>query len=527
MKKTSVLSVIFLVFSVVSVMGQDVAEAELLVVRDTSVEFINYEGPYSKIETLEQIMGVGIFLGNSIGDGYSIADYAGKYRVIHAVDGSADEGLEADIFVLLKDAEVDHIRNMRYMLAGFLIAAYEYNREDALLLAEFITIYNAVYRGKMDFFGGRYKMIVTRNLDPEAAGISTVYTDWPGGTQMVIPLTATAAEKGLGSLDTDVLTEREVVDQIRAQDDMGLPSRKDVTELKEREVEREQARIAEEREELEEERERIAAARDRVVEEREQVTQARAEAQTVTERARVDEREESLDREEERLTTSEEELAEREERVVEREQAQAERIERIQAERAEIAADERELMDQQAVGEDTVIAAATSRRTAARIVVFLEIREFGGEALGRLVHIDAATGSIRGASTLNSIRNRSVESFGSYYVVIAGTTTGQGAVRLMTIDRETLETGRGGADDIYRQNALLVDGASVFAVTGDGTTWHVGKFDNSLALRPVSELEVYPDTTFTLDDGFLYCVGADGIIHALSTTDLADSGTVR
>ena len=186
MKKTSVLTLILLAACAAFVAGQEVAETELLSVKGTTVEFINYEGPHSKIETLEEIMGIGIYLGNAIGKDYSTADYAGKYRVIHAVGESVDEGLEADIFMVLRDAEVDHIRNMRYMLAGFLMAAYDFSQEDALLLAEFVTIYNAVYRGKMDFFGGKYRQIVTRNLNPEAAGISTIYTDWPGKTEMLM-----------------------------------------------------------------------------------------------------------------------------------------------------------------------------------------------------------------------------------------------------------------------------------------------------------------------------------------------------
>ncbi|MBN1687457.1 MAG: hypothetical protein JW852_12425 [Spirochaetales bacterium] len=527
MKKTSVLSVIFLVCATSLVAGQDVAEVELLSVRDTAVEFINYEGPHAKIETLEEIMGVGIFLGNAIGDGYSTAEYAAKYRVIHAVGDSADEGLEADIFMVLKDAEVDHIRNMRYMLAGFLIAAYGYEREDALLLAEFVTIYNAVYRGKMDFLGGKYKMIVTRNLDPKAAGISTIYTDWPGGTEMVIPLTEIAAEGGIGSLDTDVLTEKEVIEEMRTQPERGLESRKDITELKEREVEQEQAKIEEERTQLQEEEQRIAAAQERIEEERTQVARERETAESAADKARADEREEALAREEQQLEAEAEELAERETQLIAREREQTERIEQIQTEREQIAADERELMDQEAGRDETAIAAAASGRSTVREAVYLEIRELGGEPLGRLIHIDTATGSITGASTLNSIRNRSVESLGPYYAVVAGTTLGQGAVRLMTVQKDTLATGHEGSDDIYPGSALVVDGASLYAVAGEGGTWNVAKFDSTLTVQAVSKIEVYPDTALTVVDSILYVAGADGAVHALLTADLTDSQTVR
>lgn len=527
MKKTSVLFLLLYVICLVTVSGQELAETELYTVQDTTVEFINYEGPHSKIETLEEIMGIGIFLGEAIGPEYSTVDYSDKYQVIHAVGESVDEGLEADIFMILESAEVDHIRNMRYMLAGFLMAAYDYEQQDALLLAEFVTIYNAVHRGKMDFFGGKYRQTVTRNLDPTAAGISTLYSDWPGQTEMVIPLTEKAQDGGLGSIDTDVLTEEDVIEDMRTQPDRGLESRKEITELKEREVEQEQEEIEEERAAIEEEREEIAAERERIDQERQEVEQAREEADTDVERAEVDRREEELDREEAQLEEEEAQLEEQEEELAGREQEQAERIEQIQSEREEIAADEQELMEAEAEGDDTEIAATTGVRTSSQVVVYLEIRDLGGEPLGRLVQIDAATGAVTGASTLNSIRNRRFESLGPYYVVVAGTTTGQGAVRLMTIEKESLESGGEGSDDIYPDSDLLVDGASAFAVTGDGTTWNIGKFDNSLTLRAASELEVYPDTAFTVVESTLYVVGVDGVIHALSTADLSDTGSVR
>ena len=527
MKKTTVLSLILSLSCVSFLFGFDVYEDELLSTRDTAVEFINYVGPHSKIETIEQIMGVGEFLGESIGTGYSVARYGDKYRVIHAVGESPDEGLIADIFMVLEGAEVDHIDNMRYMIAGFLISAYDFTPEDALLLARFVTIYNAVYRGKMDFFNANYKQVVTRNLNPEAAGISTVYTDWPGKTEMVIPLTETAAEGGLGSLDTDALTEDAVIEEMREQPDRGLEDRKDITELKEREVEKEQEEIEEEREALETERERITTERERIEEQREEVAEERAEADTDSEIASADERVEALDREEEQLDSEETELSEREEDLADREEEQAERIDLIQEEREEIAADERELMEEEVEGDETELAAATGARPSTQIALYLEIRDLGGEPLGRLVLIDTATGAITGASTLNNVRNRKVENLGPRYVVIAGTTSGQGAVRLMTLEKESLNIGSEGEDDIYPESALITDGASVFAVTGDGETWKLGKFDSTLALQELSEIEVYQDTALTIMESSLFVVGADGVIHALSTADLADLGTIR
>ena len=331
--------------------GLDVDVEELSATKDTSVEFVNYEGPHSKIETIEQIKGIGRHLGRQVTDSFGDFTYAGKYRVIHAVDPADSKGMDADIFLILPAAQVDHIINIRRIISGFLEAAYQYSAVDADLLAEFITVYNAVFRGRMDYFNERYKQIVIRNLDAESVGISTVYTQWPGKTRMVIPLTGAAADGGIGSLDSDMLTEKEVIEKLQTEDDKGLDIRKDMTELKEREVEVEQERIDADKEALEDEQQRIAAEQQRLQEEKERIAKEKAEAEDEEAQRALAEREAALKAEEEKLRREEEDAAEKSQELNEREEDQAERVERIQQEREEIAEDARELIGQDVEGQ--------------------------------------------------------------------------------------------------------------------------------------------------------------------------------
>ncbi len=121
------------------------------------VEFINYEGPYSRIETRAQIRNIGYSLGQVIKDGTARTGASGRYFVIHSVSEQDGFKLDADIFGLGPDVGVDHIRNLRLIIQGYLEAAYEYTERDAALIAEYVTIYNAVYRGDIGYFGSRYK----------------------------------------------------------------------------------------------------------------------------------------------------------------------------------------------------------------------------------------------------------------------------------------------------------------------------------------------------------------------------------
>jgi hypothetical protein len=117
------------------------------------VRFFNYEGPTAVFNTREQIRQIGVGLGSAVRTGRAGA--SNRYFVIHSVSAPDGNKLDADIFGLGADAGVDHIRNVRTMLQGYLQTAYNYSAADALLLAQYITVYNAVYRGNWDYFAGR------------------------------------------------------------------------------------------------------------------------------------------------------------------------------------------------------------------------------------------------------------------------------------------------------------------------------------------------------------------------------------
>ncbi|MDR3019617.1 MAG: hypothetical protein LBU66_01790, partial [Treponema sp.] len=132
------------------------------------VVFINYEGPHARIDTREQIRQLGVVLGRQISARnseiaprlaampveqrreYSYRFETGalsRYFIIHVMSAQDGNKIDADIFGVGVDAGVDHVRNLRTIIQGYLQNAYDYSERDAAVLAEYITIYNAVYRG--------------------------------------------------------------------------------------------------------------------------------------------------------------------------------------------------------------------------------------------------------------------------------------------------------------------------------------------------------------------------------------------
>ena len=135
---------------------------------------------------------------------------------------------------------------MRVIIAGYLRAAYGYSEKDAKTIAHFVTIYNAVYRGNLEVFKAKYKAAVLKNLTADKIGLALRYDEWPGKTQVVIPLSDQKYSGTLSTIDTTSISDKNVVEKMREQDDKDLETRKDMIDLKERESDaaRERAGVA-------------------------------------------------------------------------------------------------------------------------------------------------------------------------------------------------------------------------------------------------------------------------------------------
>ncbi|MCR4953218.1 MAG: hypothetical protein K6A43_04005, partial [Treponema sp.] len=214
----------------------EVDEDEIRSTSADSVEFENYGGPHAIIESAAAITGIGTSLGTELATNIQEArtiQPGAKYSVIHAVNTENDGLLNADIFILSETAGVDHITNLRRILTGFLMSAYNYNLDDAQTVATFVTVYNAVYRSNLNSFAEKYKSLVLENLDEEKSGLSVNWEDWAGNTQIVIPLKDVTQEAA--PVETSTISDDKVIEALRQEPDKGIENREKMVDLKERE----------------------------------------------------------------------------------------------------------------------------------------------------------------------------------------------------------------------------------------------------------------------------------------------------
>lgn len=191
----------------------EVAVDEFQNVPTDGISFENFQGVVTGSNTVAEIRGIGRTLAQirtTEGQRYALGT---KYSITVVSNDENDGLFAAAIIQIDEDALVEHIRNVRLIVAGFLEEEYGYTAEQADTLAYFLSFYNALHRGDLEFFKARYKPEILNLVDADNVGISTIYTEWAGRTRFIIPLIDVAdiilSEMGSEVIDLAVNTDGE------------------------------------------------------------------------------------------------------------------------------------------------------------------------------------------------------------------------------------------------------------------------------------------------------------------------------
>lgn len=537
----------FLIMVVFSGFAIEVDKPEIDSVKNKTIEFINYTGPHDAVDSADTIRGIGSNLAGAVKAGR--AGDINRYSVIHCVDPAVKEGLDADIFIIGKNAGVDHINNVRLIIAGYLKAAYGYSDKDAATLAHFVTIYNAVYRKNMDFFNQKYKQVVTKNLTKEKAGLALRYDEWPGQTQIVIPLTDQKYAGTISSVDTTSISDKKVVEKMREDKGKDLEKRKEMVDLKERESE-EAAKRAE------------VAKKEADVKQKEADKQKK-EADTKQKAAEKQKKEteqkqkEAKKAEEKAATTGKPEdkkVAEEKKKEAEKSQKETEK-KTEEAKKAKDAADEKqkkadeakkEVKEEEKMAEKKTEEAQTDRKDIAsdtqKIIeekkaekkaegdaaIASSIPGYGlkvvddSKMLSELVLLDLKTEEELRTSGINTIRGRNLHIVGKNLMAIAGTKSGNAVIALVLIDAKSLEIVKQSQENIAGESVLIKNGNDYYAVIDNNGKYFIGRYNDKLELQAKSAVEVLPYTPITIGDKGLLVQDSKNNIRLLKLTDLTN-----
>ena len=471
-----------------------------------SVEFENYGGPQAVIETARAIRDIGGALGRQVAQNVTVQATFGegeKYTLVHAVTDDEKGKLDADILILNNNAGVDHIVNLRRIVTGFLTEAYGYPDEDAQTIATFVTVYNAVYRGDIESFKGKYKENVTALLDAEKVGLSTNWEEWAGKTQIVIPL---GDLESVSAVETSVISDEKVVKAMQESEDKGITERTAMADIKEKESKTAQEKATEAQKEATEKKPAAAEAK-------------------------MESRKDPLNKEKQQKAEKAQKEVEKAQAVSNEQQKIADKkLEEAQTEREEIKKDIRKISGQIDLSKESYVNGLVRMDDKANL--------FG------IVKVDAETGKVVRTSTIKNIRGSGIftvnnitvknesgeeESFSTMYIAVCGTQGGNSAVKLCLIDTLTLEMKKESSETLADDSALVQSGADFFAVVSDNGEYRIGAFDQNLTLKRKSQIAVKPTTAISATNKGLMVTDKSGSPVIIRTSDLGSlwEGTER
>ncbi len=563
MNRKFLASLIFAAGSVFFVSAQNVNERELRSAGDAStIVFENYEGPHSVIETAAAISSIGAGLGNQLKNaGTQLSGTFGangKYTVIHAVDPSEQGKLDADIILINPNATVDHIRNLRRIIASYLSAAYGYSQQDASTVATFVTVYNAVYRNQLDTFKSKYKNIVISNLTEKKCGLSIKWSDWPGNSQIVIPL-GEYAEGGLSSVDTSVISDKKVVESMKEDDDKGVDERKNMVDIKEREAENAEAKAqeaakeaAQDKQALDEQKKNQAQAEKKAQTKQNEADKAKKDAESAKKEAaadpqnkakqaeakqaeqkaenaqkEADQAKSNADQEQQKTQQQQQKADESAKKAEEQQQKADKKLDEAQNERMEIAKDQQEILESELkqLEDGTVIGLKVVKEA---------------DYLSTLVKVNSKTGKVVKESPVKVIRGRTIiavqdavvgvatgASFPKtsgdsiFYMAICGENSGKGAIKLCLIDAFKMEIQKESEENVSEHSVLVNNGSNFYCVIQDKSGWVLGRYDKSLNLIQKSAVNISESTPITVTGKGIVVTNSNNIPVLLSVSDLS------
>ncbi len=461
------------------------------------VNFINYTGPYDTVKTFEEIRQAGVILGTDYQKASRRTTYLNRYSVIHVYDPADKSGkFDADIFVIEPAGSIDHIRNIRTIIAGYLQTAYGYTLDDALLLARFITLYNAVYRGNVGYFKTVYKDKVMANVSTADAGIALVYTEWPGHTRMLIPLSEGFEKGKTTSLETQKLTNDEVKNALRKEEDKGIEDRKKIVELQEKQIEQKEKDLATDKKALEEKK------KDLEQEKKDLADEIKRTGET-----------DSTRKKEAEIRQKEEEIKKTEADIAKREADLKKSETQLATDRQEIATEERKLTE-----------TASVNAVSGEKGLFLRVQPGNENESGEVVLYDFPAARVAARTQGLRVKERKIHVYADTPLVAAEADGKPGAF-LMFLDKNTLAVTKQSDEEIFKNTKVEMQGNALYAVVKRGGQYFLGKFDTALKLVNKTVDEVIPNTPLTIWGSYIYAQSKSGLILRLDVADLSAKDT--
>lgn len=263
---------------------------------------------------------------NDINTGKKLAELIAQIpNKIHSVDkvnlqriSPTKDSFGGDIITIAPEKNFGHINRFHRIITGYIQSAFQYDQKDADLISRYIIYYNGLHRKHLEYFKKKYTSPLAEHLNSKYVGISTNYKEWPGKTQIIIPIEIGATNK------KDIQLE-ELKDEVTK----IIENKPDGAEIKKKFDDIIETKIKKDKEVIKEEKEEIAKAEDEVTKKAEKIEEKLDELKKNPEEnkeeiAKVEKEKQDIEKEKEDIEAKKDEIQEKEEILTQKEKSNQE-----------------------------------------------------------------------------------------------------------------------------------------------------------------------------------------------------------
>lgn len=459
---------IFLVLMVLTpLVSLEVNRGFLEELKDTTIEFDNYVGPYLFYNTSSEIRNIGAYLAQEITPTIrGEANYSDKYKLHHRPKLEWEvQPLSCDIFEITDTALIDNINNIELIISQYLMDNYGYLEADADLLAQLLLIYNAVFRGDASHFNTNYTTEGVVSSDIDNIGIDLHFYNWPGNTFIYIPLSDNLILGKLNSIDSDIIIDDKVLENIKLENENNIEFREDIIDFKEREFDEISQDVEQDIEDL---NTLILGSEDENVDKN--IIDGKE--------AEIKEKVADLDKKDKKIL---------------------------------------ELRDALAEDKNELIIDKKKSSTNGSFNYILN-RKSGNTYFGQLINL-SEDGHKLTKSSVNSVRNNSFNKKGDDIFVIAGGEKANQLITLGKLNSETLILNVWAEVKCYENTPIIIQGNYIYAVIYVDGSYYLGEFDIDLKIKRRSGISLFKDSFIVLKNNIFYIQGENNNILLVNLSD--------
>lgn len=493
------------------------------------IEFINRSLRKASDDMIQENTEIGRKLAETLAkENTATVDGVKIQRILPGADGK----LGADILSLSETQSFDHVNSIARIIASYVEKSFQYKVGNAETLAQYILYYNATHRKDSKFFTKKYTEGVIAATASDKLGIDTVYKNWPGKTQIIIPiegnilkdsgkdLTTDELEKDVNKMvkdkEKDPATKQKMEDEAKKMDKLQTDKLKDekkVLQDKKQEVADEQKQIQDKKDALKKQEAETVASLNEL---KKDPVKNKTEIEKKTEDIKkIEQEKKDTEKKSEAVEAKKEELSKKEEQIAKKEEARTggdtakkeDTVQKVEAKveelKTELAQTKEELKKKEEQSDNVVN----------NKILFMKFIKYDtdGHYSNELWAIDPAKDDALYKSSYNNICSKEFKEIANQGVLVLGYDGEKVETRkhkLVLLDPDKLGVKKTSESaDIFWRTPMINREDKIYVIEKVKDKYHVARFKSDLTFEKRTEEPVEENSELTFFGDKIYVTG--------------------